>query len=93
VNSTWSIEDSIYRSLGELLVNQQLTEEEMEREDFPWRVGLTPDYIQRAMFALGLKPSELTDMISGDLDDFMGINRNQEHRDFINRREEDKVRQ
>ncbi|WP_066588017.1 type 2 periplasmic-binding domain-containing protein [Corynebacterium provencense] len=85
MNPTWTLQDTITRAIGEMFIHSHLTEKEMADEAYIWNTGLTSDYIHRALDALGVKPSALTDAIAGDLDAIIGVNREAEREEFYAR--------
>lgn len=84
---TWTLQDLIIRNIGEMFIHSHLTEKKMEEEAYTWKVGLTPDYIRRALDTLKVAPSSLTDALSGEIDEYVGVDRNAEREAFFGRLE------
>lgn len=85
MNPTWTLQDLIIRIIGEMFIHSHLTEKEMEDEAYIWKVGLTPDYIRRALDTLEVTPSSLTDALSGEVDEYLGVDRQAEREAFFSR--------
>ena len=85
MNPTWTLQDLILCIIGEMFINSRLTEKEIEEEAYIWKVGLTPDYIRRALDALEVAPSSLTDALSGEIDEYLGVDRQAEREAFFSR--------
>lgn len=68
-----TVEDLALRAIGEMFVNHQLTDDEAEQELFTQNIGLTPDYVHRALTALGVGPDSLNDALSMEVGDMLSL--------------------
>lgn len=71
MNLNSKIEDIIIRAIGEMFIHHQLTDEEIDNEQWVWNVGLQQWHIDRALEAIGNKRSDLTDWLTMSLEDLL----------------------
>ena len=71
MNLNWKMDDAIIRAIGEMFIHRQLTDEEIDNEQWVWNVGLQQWHIDRALEAIGNKRSDLTDALTMSLEDLL----------------------
>ena len=71
MNLNWKMDDAIIRAIGEMFIHRQLTDEEIDNEQWVWNVGLQQWHIDRALEAIGNKRSDLTDWLTMSLEDLL----------------------
>lgn len=71
MNLNWKMDDAIIRAIGEMFIHHQLTDEEIDNEQWVWNVGLQQWHIDRALEAIGNKRSDLTDWLTMSLEDLL----------------------
>lgn len=71
MNLNWKMDDAIIRAIGEMFIHAQLTDEEIDNEQWVWNVGLQQWHIDRALEAIGNKRSDLTDWLTMSLEDLL----------------------
>ena len=71
MNLNWKMDDAIIRAIGEMFIHHQLTDEEIDNEQWVWNVGLQQWHIDRALEAIGNKRSDLTDALTMSIEDLL----------------------
>lgn len=71
MNLNWKMEDAIIRAIGEMFIHHQLTDKEIDNEQWVWNVGLQQWHIDRALEAIGNKRSDLTDWLTMSIEDLL----------------------